>query len=389
MYAQNLNRDYALKALNSWLPVSTSFYRSNRNYVLQDKQTTSRLSPYISTGILSEIDIFNKMFDYGIKPKNNKYIEEIFWRIYFRGYLENRPSIWSSYVSELNELLSFKSNREYELVVNSNTGIKCFDKWTSELLSTGYLHNHVRMWYASIWIFTLNIPWQLGADLFLKNLIDADEASNTISWRWVAGLHTSKKPYLARPDNIYKYTQEFELKDMLAANAEPVKEFFKHNLKPLDLKDEIISKDISLIIHDNFYFHLKNIDINNFKKIYLVENPINYDFRIVKIWDNVRNDLLKSFCNGNNVKVDYISFSEFEELKGKRIVTSRPRVGLWQDKTKKVFIKLCKENQITFLTPTIDKLSWPYCKNGFFKLKVKIENILNDLDRQVSLFNEA
>jgi deoxyribodipyrimidine photo-lyase len=65
---------------------------------------------------------------------------------------------------------------------------------------------HARMWFASIWIFTLRLPWALGADFFLRHLIDADAASNTLSWRWVAGLHTIGKTYLATADNIARHT---------------------------------------------------------------------------------------------------------------------------------------------------------------------------------------
>ena len=75
-----------------------------------------------------------------------------------------------------------------------------------ELVETGYLHNHARMWFASIWIFTLRLPWELGADFFLRHLLDGDPASNTLSWRWVAGLHTAGKTYLARADNIANFT---------------------------------------------------------------------------------------------------------------------------------------------------------------------------------------
>jgi deoxyribodipyrimidine photo-lyase len=74
------------------------------------------------------------------------------------------------------------------------------------LAETGYLHNHARMWFASIWIFTLRLPWTLGADFFLRHLLDGDPASNTLSWRWVGGLQTVDKIYLARPDNVAKYT---------------------------------------------------------------------------------------------------------------------------------------------------------------------------------------
>jgi hypothetical protein len=83
-----------------------------------------------------------------------------------------------------------------------------FDSWAAELIETGYLHNHARMWFASIWIFTLKLPWRLGADFFLRNLLDGDPASNTLSWRWVAGLHTRGKPYVAQAGNIARFTEE-------------------------------------------------------------------------------------------------------------------------------------------------------------------------------------
>ena len=185
-----LSREDAYKALVEWIPNARSQYASNRNYDI-DRNTTSRLSSFISSGLLSEEDILQCANDIGIPSKNNKFLEEIFWRIYFRGYLENRPSIWNSYISDLKKLDDHKNKLDYENAISARTGIECFDDWTVQLNDTGYLHNHTRMWYASIWVFTLNLPWQLGADFFLRKLIDADEASNTLSWRWVAGLHLS------------------------------------------------------------------------------------------------------------------------------------------------------------------------------------------------------
>jgi deoxyribodipyrimidine photo-lyase len=74
------------------------------------------------------------------------------------------------------------------------------------VVETGYLHNHARMWFASIWIFTLGLPWRLGADFFYRLLLDGDAASNTLGWRWVAGLHTRGKPYPADAQNIATFT---------------------------------------------------------------------------------------------------------------------------------------------------------------------------------------
>ena len=74
-----------------------------------------------------------------------------------------------------------------------------------ELLETGYLHNHARMWWASYWTHHCGLPWELGAQHFFRHLLDADPASNTLGWRWVAGEQTRGKTYLATAQNIRKF----------------------------------------------------------------------------------------------------------------------------------------------------------------------------------------
>ena len=83
------------------------------------------------------------------------------------------------------------------------------DRIARELIQTGYLHNHARMWWASFWIHAEGLPWELGADVFFRHLLDADPASNTLSWRWVAGLQTAGKTYLVRLSNLQKYGEVY------------------------------------------------------------------------------------------------------------------------------------------------------------------------------------
>jgi deoxyribodipyrimidine photo-lyase len=140
-----------------------------------------------------------------------KAVQEILWRTYWKGWLELRPSVWADYRRSLRGTLDRVQTesglrRDWEAACKGETGLDAFDHWARELVETGYLHNHARMWFASIWIFTLRLPWELGADFFLRHLLDGDAASNTLSWRWVAGLQTPGKHYLARPDNIARYT---------------------------------------------------------------------------------------------------------------------------------------------------------------------------------------
>ena len=136
-----------------------------------------------------------------------KYVQEVLWRTYWKGWLEMRPSVWTQFQQERDHQRdSFPNARAIQSAEAGETGIEGFDDWARELVGTGYLHNHARMWFASIWIFTLRLPWALGADFFLRHLVDADAASNTLSWRWVAGLQTAGKAYLATSDNIARYT---------------------------------------------------------------------------------------------------------------------------------------------------------------------------------------
>jgi deoxyribodipyrimidine photo-lyase len=120
----------------------------------------------------------------------------------------------------------------------------------SELIAIGWIHNHARMWFASIWIFTLGLPWQLGADFFYKHLIDADPASNTLSWRWVAGLQTRGKHYLARAANIRDNTNgRFDPAGQLNERAEPLTETAPTaDLQPLRPRARANERRVALLL---------------------------------------------------------------------------------------------------------------------------------------------
>jgi deoxyribodipyrimidine photo-lyase len=174
-------------------------------------KAVSVLSPYIRRRLVLESDaVAAALAAHGPKDAE-KFVQEVIWRGYFKGWLELRPQVWTSYCTGLKGDLSAldrdrRLRRDVDRAVNGQTGLTCFDAWATELLETGYLHNHARMWFASIWIFTLGLPWRLGADFFYRHLLDGDAASNTLGWRWVAGLHTRGKPYPADAKNIATFT---------------------------------------------------------------------------------------------------------------------------------------------------------------------------------------
>ena len=145
------------------------------------------------------------------------------WRTYWKGWLELRSGVWDDYLIDLKKIKEeFRDSEDYLNAVKGKTKIECFNEWVNELKTYNYLHNHTRMWFASIWIFTLNLPWQKGAEFFMKHLYDGDAASNTLSWRWVAGLQTKGKHYVAQSWNISKFTNNKYKNVKLNENALPV-----------------------------------------------------------------------------------------------------------------------------------------------------------------------
>lgn len=200
-------RAAALSALNAFLPYAGRAYAAERNYDLgpEDRHNISCLSPYIRLRLLTEEEVIRAVLARHSFVDAEKFIQEVFWRTYWKGWLEMRPSIWRDWIADLSQLDADAPS--VRTATEGQTGIDCFDSWARELVETGYLHNHARMWFASIWIFTLGLPWQLGAAFFLRHLLDGDPASNTLSWRWVAGLQTLGKTYLATPENITTFTK--------------------------------------------------------------------------------------------------------------------------------------------------------------------------------------
>jgi deoxyribodipyrimidine photo-lyase len=241
------SRRAGLQRLQDFLPGAGTRYARSRNFDLGPGRhaNVSMLSPYLRHRLVVESEVLQTVLQHHSAGAAEKFIQEVFWRAYFKGWLERRPSVWTDYRQSVDVLLRSLDEdpdlaRRYAEAIDGNTGIDCFDAWAQELVSRGYLHNHTRMWFASIWAFTLGLPWQLGADFFLRHLIDGDPASNTLSWRWVCGLHTRGKTYLARASNIARFTHDrFSPQGQLATNAPALTEAQEHPLLPLRATDAL------------------------------------------------------------------------------------------------------------------------------------------------------
>jgi hypothetical protein len=199
--------------LSAFVPRMGRVYARGRNF---DRgpgahRDVSGLSPWLRRRLVLERDAAAAALSAHGHEASEKFVQEVIWRGYFKGWLERRPQVWAAYRDGLERDLATLARdrglrREVERAEAGESGIDCLDAWARELVETGYLHNHARMWFASIWIFTLRLPWRVGADFFYRHLLDGDPASNTLGWRWVAGLHTRGRPYAAQAWNIAKFT---------------------------------------------------------------------------------------------------------------------------------------------------------------------------------------
>jgi hypothetical protein len=258
--------------LAEFLPASGRRYAETRNAddgpAAGGRGNVSQLSPWLHAGLIGEAEVLEAVLGQHSPRAAEKFIAEVFWRIYFKGYLEQRPAIWADYAKGVECALGAIERNAglrtaYAEATEGRTGIEAFDVWAKELTQTGYLHNHARMWFASIWIFTLKLDWRLGADFFLRHLMDADAASNTLSWRWVAGLHTKGKHYLARADNIARYTAGRPGGPLgaegLAGDAELLTEPQDYGRQRLDLPAPVtpaeLARPYALLLHDEAAHH--------------------------------------------------------------------------------------------------------------------------------------
>ena len=366
----------AKKNLTYFIEEKLINYSKLRNFKIDidDKTTTSNLSPYITHGILSENEVIRESLKKHSYLTSEKFIQEILWRIYWRGWLELRPQVWKNYLKNLKKLKDeFKDNRKYIQVIEGNSNIECFNDWVKELKESNYLHNHARMWFASIWIFTFNLPWELGAAFFMKYLYDGDTASNTLSWRWVAGIQTKGKHYLAKEWNIRKFTNEKYKKIKINENALPIKENIEYSIINKELKNQKIEGNKKLLIFENNLF-FENSEYNDkiFEKIIIVKND-NRKNSLCKKVINFKNDLINDQLNRLNKKsisCDIINIDDIKKIK-EDFYIFYPYVGENLD-----FINLNNLTKVNFLYREIDLFAWQYCNKGFFNFKNYIPKII-------------
>jgi deoxyribodipyrimidine photo-lyase len=392
------SREEALVLLAAFLPKAGTSYTRNRNFDLGAGQHkhVSQLSAYIKRRIITEEDVLKKVLSAHSLNEAGKFIDEIFWRTYFKGWLESRPHIWMQYCADVHhlthELQTQSGLRDrWAAACLGETGIDCFDAWAKELAETGYLHNHARMWFASIWVYTLQLPWQLGADFFLRHLLDGDAASNTLSWRWVVGLHSVGKTYLARAENIQRFTNGRFAPKGLAQVAPPLNDTASTMApKIIDPPNPYLEgRKTGLLLHsdDLNIAHLTHRSDCIASAAYrpvdagtmLVSSPKLLEFNNAAL-DAATKRWKPNLLNCCDVTTPEGILSWALENKLEQVVTPYAAVGNTSQMLEKCTRLLSNHGvQLTQVMREYDIVSWPYATKGFFKFREKIPKILTSL----------
>ncbi|MFK7791433.1 MAG: FAD-binding domain-containing protein [Devosiaceae bacterium] len=390
-----VSRAAALERLTKFAPKAGRAYAANRNtdFGASTAQGVSMLSPYLKRHMITEREVVEATLAQHSPEAAEKFIQEVYWRTYWKGWLEMRPSLWDHYLQEREN--GFRDldkdgalRRDYAAAIEGRTGIEGFDDWAHELVETGWLHNHARMWFASIWVFTLRLPWALGADFFYSHLLDADPASNTLSWRWVAGLHTKGKTYLARADNIEKFTNGRFRPTGLAPFAEPLIENF-------DIPSPLPPREAHARVPDGDYALLLTSDDLH------PESWPGYDANPPKLVICVAQVSQEADLNAGEIAREFTiaALDETASRLGIDTATCEPTAealaALIRDKNlaclghafansgpthaflNQVLVKIHAENiALHEMKRSWDNHAWPHATAGFFKMKKKIPKLM-------------
>ena len=219
--------DDILNKIDSIDPIK---YASTRNF---KNGHVTKLSPYISRGVISTRFIYEKLVEKGFNLKKcEKFIQELAWRDFWQQIWVNKgDSINSDLKRPQEDVNDFKIAKS---LLEKKTGINSIDEALNNLNKYGYMHNHMRMYVASIATNIAKSHWKSPAKWMYYYLLDGDWASNALSWQWVAGSNSGKK-YYANQENINKYFNDSQKNTFLDNSYEFI--------SSMEIPDEVKVKD--------------------------------------------------------------------------------------------------------------------------------------------------
>mgnify|MGYP006276761287 CR=1 FL=1 len=373
-------RAAGLARLADFTPLMGRAYAEGRNFDPGPGKASyvSALSPYIRHRLITEQEVVAAAIAAHGAAVAEKFIQEVFWRSYWKGWLAQRPAVWEAYCARV--AASLRALPEgYEAATKGKTGIACFDAWVQELVETGYVHNHARMWFASIWIFTLRLPWESGADFFLRHLLDGDAASNTLSWRWVAGLHTKGKHYVARAENIARHTGgRFAPVGALNETPAPLQEADPPAPRPISALPAPPPGPVVLLVHEDDLhpesLPLAGLEVQRVLGIACpaARSPLGAAPVVQRFVDGALEDVLSRAARHFGVAAERVALDDLPALvAGKRLVAPEAPIGWVAD--------ALRHSGAVVIRRAWDQACWPLASRGFFPFGQHIPRLCAEL----------
>jgi deoxyribodipyrimidine photo-lyase len=302
-------------------------YAATRNFI---NGRVTYLSPYISRGVISLPTIAQVVMAKGLKHHEvEKFIQELAWREYFQRVWQAKGDLVSTELK--NPQHPINHYKIPNAINEGNTGVEGIDKSIRQLKQYGYMHNHVRMYTAGLTCNIAQAHWLQPARWMYYYLLDADWASNALSWQWVAGAFSSKK-YIANQENVNKYTLTNQTNTFLDISYEAIASMDVPNvMQPanhIELKTNlpitqtpIINKSLPTCVYNLYNLDplwMKDIEAN---RVLLLEPSL---FEKYPVGDNTLNFILALASNINGVQIVVDSFSNLENLCGEIFYKEHP-----------------------------------------------------------------
>jgi hypothetical protein len=219
------------------------------------------------------------------------------------------------------------------------------------------------------------LPWQKGAEFFMKYLLDGDAASNTLSWRWVGGLQTKGKHYLAQSWNISKFLNKQYKNVEIIENALPLIDNREYKISPIEIQKSIIRNDYLIVFENDL--SIENLKTKDYKKIYFI--LLDNEHRSLKLDSKVltyKKKIMKNQLNIANNNFELIDENKMQELSKslKNFDIVYPSIG----ENMSFLNKMVKEKKliINFIIRDEDIFCWNFSNKGYFNFKSNIPKIL-------------
>lgn len=305
-------------------------YKKTRNFL---NGQVSHLSPYITAGVVSQKQIVDILLNKYTLQDLKDFIFELSWREYFYNIWEEKGD---QIFKDLKNHQEYENNQVPKVVLTGKTGVYAIDKEIQNLIETGYMHNHARMWVASLCTNFAKSYWYEPSRWMYYHLLDGDLASNTLSWQWVCGAFSNKK-YWFNQDNVNKYSFEKQEKTIIdhqyqdlpnLKTPELLKELTLPNLEmkyPVKESDHILNNGEKIFIHSIetikfntkqvFMYHPWNLNPkhthnSDIDKIFILDQSFFNEFPI----SSKRLNFYLELClNISGIKVVIANFEELKE----------------------------------------------------------------------------